>query len=144
MLEKNTDTSSLQQINVGNNLRLGIYRYATGNNVANQYIHLKTTYNVTLGQNLCVKFKGYAYGAAQAVNAIVCAEVDGSINNVGSYGSHICSMYESSDGFAVLTLFVNFCYYCGLSLDQINVEVGDMIPVDVTASTNSSSATGVY
>ena len=124
-----------------------IYHYSSSTNLSNQYIHLKTNIGMTDRMPL-FKFEGYAYGQSKPIdtNLVFYAySVSNSFLNVGTYGSHTCSVYKSSDGLAVLTILLPSMYYVGFT-----VSVYQLTPtavqsnVNITAATNSSSATGVY
>lgn len=122
------------------------YRYNNSNSVATQYIHFKTSQTMNNVMNT-VKFEGYEYGSSKPVSASVSYypySPSNAVINVGTYGSHTCGAYKSSDGYAVITILVASTYFLGLVLSQMGPGPQGLFPITITAVTNSSSATGVY
>lgn len=126
--------------------RPAFYRYNTTDNVANQYIHLKT--NQTMNSVMfAVQFQGYEYGSGKPIDATVVGYPYGPSNDVinkGTSGTHTCGSYKSSDGCVVLTIYVASTYFLGLILNQIGAGPQGLYPLIITAATHTSSATGAY
>lgn len=124
-----------------------IYHYSSNASISNQYIHLKT--NISMSDKMPLfKFEGYAYGESKPIDAnlvFYAYSATNSIINVGTYGSHTCSVYKSSDGFAVLTILFSNMYFVGFTVSVYqHTPASVQSNVSISAATNSSSATGVY
>lgn len=146
VLEIANDNTQVQTPNYQAYSRPAFYRYFTTDNTTNQYIHFKT--NQTMNSVMfAVQFQGYEYGASKPVDAMIVGYPYGPSNDVinkGTSGTHTCGAYKSSDGYVVLTFYSTNCYYLGLLLNQIGAGPQGLYPLVITASTHSSSATGVY
>lgn len=129
--------------------RQGIFRYNTTDNVATQWIHMKTSNPKTSTMMHMFHFLGYSYGESKPIDASLGLYVyqpsPAAPINVGSSGTHTCGCYYSSDGYLVITLgVVTSCYYIGFIVDQIGAGPQGLSPISITASTHTGSATGAY
>jgi hypothetical protein len=128
--------------------RQAFFRYNTTDNVATQWIHMKTNYNKTGTCMFMFHFLGYSYGESKAIDASLGLYVyqpsPAAPISVGTYGSHTCGCYYAADGYLVITLSVTNCYYLGFIIDQIGAGPQGLTPITITASTHTGSATGAY
>lgn len=126
------------------------FRYQTTDNVATQYIHMKTNIpvNASYADMFGVHFLGYNYGEAKTIDAMLgfySYSGGPSIINICTSGTHTCSAYESADNFVVMTISVASTYYIGFICDQISASPQGLVTsIVVTASTHTGSATGAY
>lgn len=126
--------------------RPAFYRYQTTDQVANQYIHLKTNQNLN-NVMFAVQFQGYEYGYGKPIDAMAVGYPYAPSNDVihkGTSGTHTCGSYKSSDGYVVLTIYLTNTYYVGFLLSQFGAGPQGLYPMNITNATYSSSATGVY
>jgi len=130
------------------NRRVDFYSYINTSNGQNyQYVHIKTNRRPdSESQMYSVRFEGHSYGQSRPIDASLVWYNYGASNNVinvGSNGTHTCSAYKSSDGYAVITIYFEYLYYVGFSVSQCLTAQG-LSSLTVLAATNSSDATGVY
>jgi hypothetical protein len=141
------NSSGVQLTKFTDRVREHIYHYSSATNLTNQYIHLKTNIAMTDRMPL-FKFAGYAYGEQKPIdtNLVLYAySVSNSIINVGTYGSHTCSTYKSTDGYVVLTILLPNMYFVGFSVSVYQLTPSPVqTDITISAATNSSSSTGVY
>ena len=126
--------------------RPAFYRYYTTDQVSNQYIHLKTNQPMN-SVMFNVQFQGYEYGASKPIDASLVGYPYGPANDVinkGTSGTHTCGAYKSADGYVVLTIYVASTYFIGFLLNQFGAGPQGLYALNITASTYSSSVTGVY
>jgi hypothetical protein len=119
----------------------------TGISASNIYVHMKTNRNPNSeSQMYSVTFRGHAYSQSQPINTSLCwynYSPVGAPINIGWSGTHSCSVYESSDGFAVMTIFFPSFYFVAFTFDQFLTAQG-LATITITNVTTSTSATGVY
>ena len=98
------------------------WHYASGGSYGPIYIHMKTNRRPdSENQMYSVTFRGHSYGQSKPINTSLCwynyTPQDNTIS-VGSNGTHTASCYKSSDGYAVMTLYIPSHYYVAFTFDQ--------------------------
>lgn len=149
VMEIAKEPSQVVPANYGAFVRPAFYRYNTTDNVATQWIHMKTNNLKTETRMFMFHFLGYSYGEAKPIDASLGLYVYGPSPsapiNIGSSGTHTCGCYYSTDGYLVITFgVVTSCYYLGFVIDQIGAGPQGLRPITITASTHTGAATGAY
>jgi len=121
--------------------RLHFYRY--GNALACSYHHIKTNKEwMSSSQMYSLEFTGHEYGAALPVNAQICwysYQPSGGITNVRSTGSHTIDLYQSTDGYVVIRIYLTNGYYTAWTASQYTTQQ-NLSPITFTSITGSSTA----
>lgn len=129
--------------NAGLYYRLGVFRYATIQQISSTAVHMKT--NVAMSSNMIMfEAKGYEYGASKVIDArIACYPYaqSGTIFNVGTDGTHTMSAYKSADGFLCFRLPLTSSYYVGFVCNVFEANPPGISPLEVTASQLSPAET---
>ena len=98
------------------------WHYASGGSYGPTYIHMKTNRSPTSeSQMYSVTFRGHSYGQSKPINTSLCwynYASQGNVISVGSNGTHTAGCYKSSDGYAVMTLYIPSHYYVAFTFDQ--------------------------
>lgn len=122
------------------------WRYTSTDNIGAQYIHMKTDRPLTTTQMFSLTFRGHSYQEAKPINTNVVWYNYGAttlVNNVGFWGTHTCGVYKSTDGFAVITMYIASHYYVAFTYDQFTTTQG-LQKLTITTTATSPSSTGVY
>jgi hypothetical protein len=126
----------------------GFFRYYTSDNVATQYIHMKTNVPINTNYNdmFGIHFLGYSYGETKTIDAMLGFYSNGgNLSALCTSGTHTCSAYKSADNFVVMTMSVTSTNFIGFTCDQISAgPQGLVTSIIVTASTHTGSSTGAY
>ncbi|MCS5594810.1 MAG: hypothetical protein NZ730_09750 [Porticoccaceae bacterium] len=123
------------------------WHYASSSSLGNEYIHMKTNRTPTNeAQMYSVTFRGHSYSDAKPINTSLCwynYSTNGNVINQGYNGTHTASCYKSSDGYAVMTLYIPSHYYVAFTFDQF-VTNQRLKQLTITNVTTSNSSTGAY
>jgi hypothetical protein len=122
------------------------WRYGSHYSLGDTYIHMKTNRSPTNEtQMYSVTFRGHSYSEQKPINANLCWYnyiTSSNVVSVGSNGTHTASCYKSSDGYAVMTLYIPSHYYVAFTYDQFitNQKVKELTITNVTTSNSSTGA----
>ena len=124
-----------------------IYRFVTTS--TGGYVHMKTNKSWTSHtQMYSVHFEGQEYQASRAIDTTLSWYSYSPSNaaiNIGSYGTHTASVYQSADGYLVMVLYANSTtYYSAFTVSLRTTAQNISNDFAVTAATQTTSATGAY
>ena len=124
-----------------------IYRFVTTS--TGGYVHMKTNKSWTSHtQMYSVHFEGQEYQASRAIDTTLSWYSYSPSNaaiNIGSYGTHTASVYQSADGYLVMVLYANSTtYYSAFTVSLRTTAQNISTDFAVTAATQTTSATGAY
>jgi hypothetical protein len=126
---------------------VGGFRYASGANLGARYIHMKTSRKISDGsQMFSLTFRGHSYSDFKPINTSLVFYsylTTGTPTSIGSSGTHTASVYKSSDGYNVLTLYIPNHYYVAFTMDQFTTNQG-LVPLTITNAAVITSSTGAF
>jgi|GEM_PF-4623602 len=135
------------EVRVNNRMRLGFYDfYDSSADKGAGYYHLKTNEPMN-NVMFAVHFKGYSYGESIPIDAWISGypyESSNEVINIGTYGSHVCGAYKSTDGYVVITIKVTTTYFIGFLLDQYGAGPQGLWPLSISSCVFSVNATGAF
>jgi len=139
-LQSNTsEPKSIRNVNT--------WQYSSTASLGAEYVHMKVDRRPdSENQMYSVTFRGHSYGASKPINTNLCwynYSTSNNVINVGTHGSHTCYAYKSSDGYAVMVLYIPSHYYVAFTMDQFSTTQG-LTKLTITNVTTSNSSTGAF
>lgn len=113
---------------------------------APMYVHFKTNRTMVNYMDM-LEFKGQEYASNKPIDARIvwyAYAASNNLINVGYQGSHVCTCYKSTDGYAVAVLAIASSYYFGTNVNHYGVTPMTYAPLAITSAYIHTAATGVY